>query len=82
VPNRIRFKGPPHVYEAALSLLRSPEKLERNLEKADVKLALYFIVIGVFLPREPDRCTQFLQHFEILIKASFGNAHFSGEFGR
>jgi len=59
-----------------------PGNSEEGLEKADVKLPFYFVIIRVILPGEPDRRTQFLQHFEILIKASFGNTHLPGKFRR
>jgi hypothetical protein len=53
-----------------------------SLKKTNVKLSVNLIIIGMLLPGEPDRGPQFFQHLKIFVKASFGDSHFSGEFGR
>ena len=64
-PNRIRFKGPPHVYEAAIFYV--PEVIScdlvvgaghtGSLKKTDIELPVNLIIIGVIMPGKADRRT-------------------------
>ena len=65
-PNRIRFKGPPHVYEAAIfyvsRLAISCDLVvgaghTGSLKKTDIELPVNLIIIGVILPGKADRRT-------------------------